>query len=656
MIIKEVEIKHINHHDLSIDSIKLSVDHHLLHITGDFHHVFGFGEKYDAIDQKGKRVQNKVIEQFCNQQEKTYFPLPFFFMDNQFGCYIETRRVFTFDLTDGIQIDLSNLEDTAKLYLIKGNYKEMIQDFISLTGKTLLPPKWAFGPWMSAHRWNSQKLLEEQLKLVEELDLPFTTLVLEQWSDEATFYIFNGATYEPKEGFHSYDDFTFDEDGPWPNPKQMIETIHQKGLKLLLWQAPVVKELEPHESHNVQHDIDQQYVVDHSLVVKQTDQNPYQIPKGHWFPGSYIPDFTNQDMCDWWFGKRQYLLDIGVDGFKTDGGEFVHREDTIFSNGLTGIDKINEYPKDYIEAYHQFVGDERVLFSRAGYIGQQSISIQWAGDQKSTWSELKSVYNAGITASLSGQTFWGFDIGGFAGDIPPLDLYIRGTQFAVFTPIMQIHSEPIGGQFALLDASKVMNNERTPWNMVKQYDREDLLPLIRELYWLRMNLLPYIYSESIKAVENNHTLMKHLMIDYQDDPEVLNNHHQYLFGDLMVVPVLDENSEALNVYFPEGRWHHLLSNEIVDGKQYHQVETKLEAIHVYIKEGHAVVLNLGNEMQLPSSVGNKINEYNRLVAFLYGEQGQHLFKDNQYDFEVTWNNNTYQLNGNYPNELTIHFK
>jgi len=656
MIIKELTIKNMNNETIRVDSIKLNILNHHLTIDGDYQHIFGFGEKYNTIDQKGKIFENKVIEQFCYQNEKTYFPLPFFFMDNQMGCYIETKRVFTFDLTKGIQISLDNLEATAKIYLMKGSYKEIIKDFISLTGKTLLPPKWAFGPWMSAHRWNSQKMVEEQLMIVEALDLPFTTLVLEQWSDEATFYVFNGATYSPIEGYHTYESFQFDEDGKWPNPKAMIETIHQKGLKLILWQAPVIKALETHEPNNSQHEIDQNYVVEHRLVAQHGDHKPYQIPEGHWFPESYIPDFTNKKMFDWWFGKRQYLLDIGVDGFKTDGGEFVHSDDIVFSNGLTGKDMINEYPKDYIEAYHQFVGEKRILFSRAGYIGQQSISIEWAGDQKSTWSEFKSIYHAGINASLSGQTFWGFDIGGFAGEIPPLDLYIRSTQFAVFTPIMQFHSEPIGGQFALLDASKVMNNERTPWNMVKQYDREDLLPLIRDLYWLRMNLLPYIYSESMKAVENNHTVMKHLMIDYQDDKEVLNNHYQYLFGDLMVLPVLEENALDLKVYFPEGRWHHLLTDEIFEGKRYYDIKTELDKLHVYIKEGHAVVLNLNDEMRLPSSVGNKVNQFTNLVAYLYGEQGSYLYKDDHFDCTIEWKNQSYELSGVYPENLIIFFK
>lgn len=80
-----------------------------------------------------------------------------------------------------------------------------------------------------------------------------------------------------------------------------------------------------------------------------------------------IPDFTNPAACDWWFGKRQYLLDMGVDGFKTDGGEFVYDDGARFFDGRTGSQMKNGYAMVYTRAYTDFIGDERMLFSRAGY-------------------------------------------------------------------------------------------------------------------------------------------------------------------------------------------------------------------------------------------------------------------------------------------------
>lgn len=74
-----------------------------------------------------------------------------------------------------------------------------------------------------------------------------------------------------------------------------------------------------------------------------------------------IPDFTNPETCRTWFGKRQYLLDMGVDGFKTDGGEFVCTDEVSFYDGSTGKESRNCYPQQYTKAYTKFLGDNHVL-------------------------------------------------------------------------------------------------------------------------------------------------------------------------------------------------------------------------------------------------------------------------------------------------------
>ena len=74
-------------------------------------------------------------------------------------------------------------------------------------------------------------------------NIPATAVVLEQWSDENTFYIFNDATYTPKTGSaaHAYTDFTFPTTGKWTDPKAMADNVHNNGMKLVLWQVPIQK-------------------------------------------------------------------------------------------------------------------------------------------------------------------------------------------------------------------------------------------------------------------------------------------------------------------------------------------------------------------------------------------------------------------------------
>lgn len=639
---------------INSNRIEITIEENRISLASDYHAVYGLGERYNAVNQKNHKILNKVEEQFCNQNDKTYFPLPFFFTDAQWGLFIDTSRTISFDFSDKIIIDTSLCEDNDQCVLFLGDPQEIIKAFLKLNQPPCLPPKWSFGPWLSAHRWNSEALVEEQLKLLKEHKIPATVMVLEQWSDEATFYVFEGAKYHPQNRPFSYDDFAFETDGKWPNPMNMIQKIHNNGLHLLLWQCPIVKKLEKNEPTNTQHQIDEEEVITKKYIPSNPDGTPYTIPKGHWFPGSMIPDFSNPQARIWWFSKRKYLLDIGVDGFKTDGGEFVYQDNIEFHNGMVGKDMINRYSMEYVKSYHEFIGKERVLFSRAGYIGQQQFPIQWAGDQESTWSELRSVLNAGISAGSSGQIFWGFDIGGFAGDLPSIQLYKRALQMAVFTPIMQLHSEPIGGQFSGMRPTKKFVNDRTPWNMAEYYDDDSLIEKARFYFNLRMNLLPTIYSESIQAVNQCQPIMKHGIIDYPSDPLIIDFNEQYLFSRLLIAPSVYENENEKEIYLPEGEWYHLFTEQLYQGNQKILLPLSEDVIHVFVPSSTALVLNLSEDNTLGSAVGNDVYDYDQLTVNLYGPNGSYHFIDEMSnDFTISWDEHSYTIIGECVTKLNI---
>ena len=97
-------------------------------------------------------------------------------------------------------------------------------------------------------------------------------------------------------------------------------------------------------------------------------------------PAPMIPDFTNPAAEETWFSKRNYLTEMGIDGFKTDGGEFIYREDVRFADGSSGRAGKNRYAQEYTAAYTKHLGSAQALFSRAGYAGQHTTPIHWAGD------------------------------------------------------------------------------------------------------------------------------------------------------------------------------------------------------------------------------------------------------------------------------------
>lgn len=607
--------------------------------------VYGMGEKFNKLNQKGETVTNQVIEKFCNQGELTYCSIPFFVTDSGLGVYIATKEKTEFRFQEEITC---LIPQKAEVIIFNGTVKECISKYIQLFGEMRIPPKYAFGPWISANRWNTQKMIEEQMLCLEKYDFPANVLVIEAWSDEANFYIWNGARYQVRQEGPSlrYEDFDFSQSEYWTNPKEMIEQLHKKEIRLVLWQIPVYKKQDPTEEKNAQLEADKREALEKALCVQNADGTPYEIPEGNWFAGSYIPDFTNQKTKEVWFDKRKYLLEIGVDGFKTDGGEFIYREDVQFSNGESGKEGKNQYAQEYVNAYTEFIGRENVLFSRAGFTGAHKTPILWAGDQQSTNEEMRSVLRAGLSAAMSGISFWGFDIGGFAGGLPTLDVYRRSTQMACFSPIMQWHSEPDGGQFKELLPGMNGNNERSPWNIAHVHQAPAFVQEMRFWHKLRMNLIPYLYHEAIKSVNKNQPMMRPLIYEADAECNAVSIEDQYfLGGSLLVAPFLEENQGSRRVYLPKGIWFGFFSKERYEGEQWIQSDA-LEKVPVYIRGGTAVALQLDEKMQLGEFGGNQIDCTRGIHFILTGSSGRDTFQDEIHSFELSWQEKEVHMIGN----------
>ncbi len=585
----------------------------------DGERLYGMGERFARMEFRGCELDNYVFNQYKDQGFRTYIPVPVVYSSGGYGLYLQSSlySVFRFGT---VREDLMQIEanvgperQTVDYWLFAGKPLELVGTFAELTGKPKLPPKWAFGPWMSSNNWDSEREVDEQLARTAEHAIPSTVMVLEQWSDESSFYIFNDAGYETKSGSErfAYDDFSFPAWGRWPDPRKLVERIHGHGIRVLLWQAPVMKFMDG--IAHVQRDEDERYMVEQDYEVRHADGSPYRIPDYEWFRGSLVPDFTNPAAVDWWLGKRQYLLeDIGIDGFKTDGGECIYGSELQFHDGRSGAEMRNEYPNSYIAAFQQFadryVSGGAITFSRAGYTGAQAMPLHWAGDEKSTFEAFRATIVAGLSCGLSGIPFWGWDLGGFSGDIPTAELYVRSAAMAAFCPVMQYHAES-KGQY---------NMDRTPWNIAERTRRPEVLSLYKRFADIRMNLLPYVWEQARKSAATGYPLMRALLLAYPEDEKCADLTTQYLFGDsLLVAPVAEEGALETEVYFPEGRWLSLFNEDIIVGPRTAEVEAGWSDIPVYMKENAVVPLNLGAVRKLADDVGNAVDRYANLTLMIY---------------------------------------
>jgi alpha-glucosidase len=129
-----------------------------------------------------------------------------------------------------------------------------------------------------------------------------------------------------------------------------------------------------------------------------------------------------------------------------------------------------------LEAQQRFAPEKRpYLISRSGCAGMQRYVQTWSGDNRTNWDTLRYNIRMGLGMSLSGLFNVGHDVGGFSGDKPDAELFVRWVQNGVMHPRFTIHS---------------WNDDQTvnePWMY------PGVTPAIRGAIELRYRLLPYLH-------------------------------------------------------------------------------------------------------------------------------------------------------------------
>ena len=560
--------------------------------------LFGTGERFDALDQRGRTPDVRVYEQYKQQGSRTYFPLPLLVSSAGYGVAVDSAERVRFDLgatdRDRCAVRLPVAGGAAGRYLT-GTPAQVLRDYVTAAGRPTELPLWAYGPWMSGNEWNSDRRVRTVVERTLAEDIPATVLVVEAWSDETTFYLFNDTTYDPVDGAEPVPVARMRHGGRWPDPKGLADWLHGHGLRVLLWQIPVLKDVEDHPQHRT----DVEHAERSGFCVTMRRGASYRNP-GWWFPGARVVDFTNPQAREWWFTKRAYLLDhVGVDGFKTDGGEHLWGDDVVTAAGEAGDAAANRYPTHYLSAYHAFLRDHGhdrpVTFSRAGFTGAQAFPAHWAGDEDSTWEAFRASLIAGLSAGLSGVAFWGWDLAGFSGPLPSAELYRRSVAMAAFCPIMQYHSE--------LNDYREPPIDRTPWNVAEQTGEPAVLDTYRFFARVRMNLIPYLHLLGRQAATDGMPLLRAMVLEAPRDPEAAGLDDQFFLGpDLLVAPVLEPRVTERRVYLPAGDWYDLWSGQPV-GAGWRTVPAPVDVLPVFARAGALVPLWLSGRVELGAPVG-----------------------------------------------------
>jgi len=149
----------------------------------------------------------------------------------------------------------------------------------------------------------------------------------------------------------------------------------------------------------------------------------------------------------------------------------------------------------------------------------------------------------------------------------PDDLYVRWTQFGVFTSHMRYHG----------------THKREPW------EYPHVSEIVRKWWKLRYRLIPYIVQQSKKTTQTGFPVIRALILHHPDDRTCRHIDDQYYFGDHMMVAPVMNSSGRRDIYLPEGKWVHFFTREIFEGPRWlKDVVVPLEEMPVYVKYGESI--------------------------------------------------------------------
>lgn len=526
-------------------------------------HFFGFGERMDFLDQRGKNISLNVgrgqgrphIIGAYNVLEANYSPIPFFMSTKGYGIFFHNAYPTNWDMghSSSSSYAFSAAGGELDYYFIYGpDFSAILDRYTSITGKSPMLPKFALGLQVGTYSggtWGheeetSGEYVVNLVKKFRDLQIPLDVLHL-----DSTWRIFGENGGKGATSFEWRETFS--------NPEAMFDSLYAMHLNM------VGLHLRPR--------------FDNGKKLRLLDAAQ---KKGFVYPeengkGEFV-NFFDQKSVDWWWENGvMRVAKQGAMFLKTDeGSAFGHKANESEKVGPQGEEIIalhNLFPLAYakapyekFQAYNQIRGMNQ---TREGYAGIQRYPYIFAGDWPSEWQYFEPVIKAGLNIGLSGVGNWAHCMGGFEHVADP-ELYIRWCQFGLLSPIAHL--------FGMEHP-----NYKEPWNY-----GEEALRIFKQYDELRYSLIPYLYSASYEMHTTGKPLMRALVLEYQEDENVYDITDQYLLGNsLMICPVTTKGAQTRVVYLPGGKWINYWTGEYYAGKQHVNVVCPIDQMPIFIKSG-----------------------------------------------------------------------
>ncbi|MFG1958211.1 TIM-barrel domain-containing protein [Nonomuraea sp. NPDC049028] len=432
--------------------------------------------------------------------------------------------------------------DQLRWYTMTGpDLPDLRKDYMELTGRPPVPPKKAFGMWVSEFGYDNWAEIDSRLNGLRAAKFPVDGFVLDlPWFGGVT-----AGSDNTRMGTLSWDTANF------PNPATTISNYQaNKGIGLMtIEESYVGKNLAEHAD-----------LANRGYLVRSgcATCSPVYLTANDWWGRGGMIDWTQDAAADYWqTTKRQPLIDQGIMGHWLDLGEPEMYDAADWTSGVlpgkhAHADYHNVYNLKWAESIARGYASSTkrpFVLARSGAAGMQRYGVaMWSADIGSKLTALAQQQNAQLHMSMSGIDYYGSDIGGFRREMLDSDLNELYTQWfadgAWFEVPIRPHTENLCN-CAQTSPDAIGHTASNLANLRQRYE-----------------LAPYYYSLAHRAYLYGEPVVPPLVYQYQNDANVREMGHEKLIGrDLLVGVVAGANERKRDVYLPAGSWFDYASGE-----------------------------------------------------------------------------------------------
>ena len=524
---------------------------------------YGTGERAFSLNLRGRSVTlwNTDAGAYLRGYEPINYSIPFYLGVHNHGSY-----GILWDNSNAGQIHMGSEDaDMLRFECVKGQLtyyvftgptvNDVVSQYTLLTGRMPMPPMWAMGYHQCRYSYMDEQDVLDTVRELRARSIPCDAIYLDiHYMDQ-------------------YRVFTWDKER-FPDLKRMVSQLDEMGVKTVVIIDPGVM-------------VDDTYSgylsgLENDVFMKYPDG---AVAAGVVWPGlCHFPDFSNPGTREWWAEQLMRLLSNGIAGIWNDMNEPLYFGDNEINSppGFIRHDK-DGHTADHDEIHNVYgmqmarasrialdrarPGKRQLNITRAGYAGAQRYASSWTGDNRSTWDHLKLSISITLNMGLSGQSFTGPDIGGFADDTTG-ELLVRWTQLGAFLPFFRNHSA-------------VDTIRQEPWLFGEEVERA-----CRQAISLRYQFMPYLYSVFADCHFSGYPVIRPLFSAEPENPHLRSIDDCYLLGDnLLVAPILYESELRREVYLPAGDWYDFHTNQRYAGAALISVEAPLDRLPLFVKSG-----------------------------------------------------------------------